>query len=187
MPDPSAAATVASIERPSPQLLKYYALTALLAGPFFPLVFLPLFFKYKTLRYRFDEEGVSMRWGILFRREIILNYARIQDIHLNSNLVERWLDLAKIEVQTAAGSAGAEMTIEGLCEFEQVRDYLYSRMRGTRETSKTGGGLAAAGGEAASGHELVMVLKSIAEELRAIRSAMERNDPSTRQTPPGSC
>jgi putative membrane protein len=46
-----------------------------------------------------------MRWGILFRREISLTYARIQDIQLSSNLVERWLGLAKIQLQTASGSS----------------------------------------------------------------------------------
>lgn len=74
-----------------------------------------------------------MRWGILFRREISLTYARIQDIHLTSNVVERWLGLARIQIQTASGSAGAEMTIEGLRDFEMIRDGLYSRMRGVRE------------------------------------------------------
>ncbi|MCI0539248.1 MAG: PH domain-containing protein, partial [Verrucomicrobiales bacterium] len=127
---------VDNIERPSPKLLHYYVLKCLLAGPAFPIAFIPHYFKYHTLRYRFDGEGISMRWGILFRREIILNYSRIQDIHLSSNLIERWLGLAKIEIQTAAGSASAEMTIEGLREFEAVRDFLYAQMRGTNDSRK---------------------------------------------------
>ena len=43
--------------------------------------------RYSTLRYTFTSEGISMRWGRLFRRGIVLNYARIQDIHLRSNIV----------------------------------------------------------------------------------------------------
>jgi putative membrane protein len=119
--------------QPHSRLLIYYTLTSLLFGPFFPFAFLPFFFRYRTLRYEFDGEGVTMRWGILFRREISLTYARIQDIHLTSNVVERWLGLARIQIQTASGSAGAEMTIEGLRDFEMIRDGLYSRMRGVRE------------------------------------------------------
>jgi putative membrane protein len=57
------------------------------------------------MRYRFDTDGIHMRWGIVFRREVLLNYSRIQDIHLRSNLIERWLGLARIEIQTASGSA----------------------------------------------------------------------------------
>lgn len=36
-----------------------------------------MYFRYHTMRYKFSDDGVSMRWGILFRREIIVNYARI--------------------------------------------------------------------------------------------------------------
>ena len=67
-----------------------------------------------------------MRWGILFRKEISLTYSRLQDIHLASNVVERWLDLARVKLQTERGSAAAEMTIEGLTEFDRIRDFLYS-------------------------------------------------------------
>ncbi|MDP6466324.1 MAG: PH domain-containing protein, partial [Pirellulaceae bacterium] len=67
-----------AITCPEPVLLKYYVGMALLAGPAFPIAFLPLYFKYTTLKYKFDEDGVSMRWGILFRREVHLTYRRIQ-------------------------------------------------------------------------------------------------------------
>jgi membrane protein YdbS with pleckstrin-like domain len=123
-------ADVFRIERPAPALMKYYTLVCLMTGPLFPILIIPNYFRYHTLRYRFDREGISMRWGILFRREINLTYTRIQDIHLTSNLVERWLGLARIQVQTASGTSSAEMTIEGIHEFEHVRDFLYSRMRG---------------------------------------------------------
>ena len=73
-----------------------------------------------------------MRWGMLFHREISLTYTRIQDIHLASNAVERYLGLARVQVQTASAAAKAEMTIEGLLEYEEIRDFLYNRMRGIR-------------------------------------------------------
>jgi putative membrane protein len=77
------------IERPDPSLLKYYIISALLTGPGFLVLILPLIFKYETLRYRFNDEGMSMSWGILFRHEIYLTYRRIQDIHLTRNLIQR--------------------------------------------------------------------------------------------------
>jgi putative membrane protein len=85
---------------------------------------------YRSLRYEVDAEGITMRWGVLFRREVSLTYARIQDIHLSSNVVERWLGLARVQLQTASGSASAEMTIEGIRDVDAMRDFLYSRMRG---------------------------------------------------------
>jgi putative membrane protein len=130
---PSLPPEIAAIERPHGDLMTYYLLRSLVLGPLFPVLLLPLWFRYHTLRYRLDEEGISMAWGILFRREIHLTYARIQDIHLVSNVVERWLGLARIQIQTASGSAKAEMALEGLKDFQRIRDYLYARMRGTSE------------------------------------------------------
>src|SRR5687767_1452342 len=123
-------AEVFAIHEPDPALFRYYLLGSLLAGPLFFIPLIPLYFRYHTLRYQFDSEGISMRWGILFRREITLTYARIQDIHLVSNVLERWLGLARVQIQTASGSASAEMTLEGIRQFSVVRDYLYGRMRG---------------------------------------------------------
>jgi uncharacterized membrane protein YdbT with pleckstrin-like domain len=148
--------------------MTYYFLRSFFAGPFFfaPLIY--FWFRYNTMRYDFDEEGISMRWGILFRREITLTYARIQDIHLTSNVVERWLRLARIQIQTASASATAEMTIEGLHEFERVRDYLYTKMRGVRGTAHS------APAAASPEHDLTAALREVAAELRAVREALEK-------------
>ena len=164
-----------AIERPDSSLMSYYVLASLMAGPFFPFVLVPLYFRYHTMRYRFSDEGVSMRWGILFRKEINLTFARIQDIHLTSNFVERWLGLARIQIQTASGSAKAEMTIEGIVEYRALRDFLYSRMRGAK-------GLAApatASSERVSSSpappsDVAAVLRDAVSELRAIRTVLER-------------
>ncbi len=123
---------VLAITRPDAKLMKYYFLTAIVSGPAFPIVLTILYFRYHTMRYKFTDEGVTMRWGILFRKEINLTFARIQDIHLVSNFAERWLGLAKIAIQTASGSAAAEMTIEGVLEYEALRNFLYTRMRGAK-------------------------------------------------------
>src|SRR5262245_17936672 len=120
------------IERPDSSLLKYYVIMTLLTGPGFLILFWPLFFKYETLKYRFEDDGMSMSWGILFRHEINLTYRRIQDIHLTRNIIQRWLGLATVSIQTASGSATPEMSIEGILQADQLRDYLYARMRGAR-------------------------------------------------------
>ncbi|MBM4089916.1 MAG: PH domain-containing protein [Planctomycetes bacterium] len=168
--DPSA------ISRPDRSLLKYYFLIALLTGPAFPFAFLPLLFKYESLKYTFDEEGVSMRWGILFRREVHLAYRRIQDIHLTRNLIQRWMKLATVDIQTASGSAGPEMSIEGILEAEPLRDYLYAKMRGARGEPSTA--TSAASGDdkppaVASSDEALQLLCEIRDALRQLASAKE--------------
>jgi uncharacterized membrane protein YdbT with pleckstrin-like domain len=173
--EPAAPSTeeVLAIERPHPSLMTYYLLSALLTGPLFPFVLLPLYFRYHTMRYRFSDEGVAMRWGILFRREVNLTYARIQDIHLTSNLVERWLGLARIQIQTASGSARAEMTVEGVREFAALRDFLYSRMRGAKGGAPGRGAVASTTGGGGLA-EVAAALTEAVAELRTIRVELER-------------
>ena len=173
-------ASILATERPDKALWTYYFLRCLVVPPLFPILILPAWFRYHTMRYKFTDEGISMSWGILFRREIILNYSRIQDIHLRSNIVERWLGLSRILVQTASGSGSAELTIEGLKQFEAVRDFLYSKMRGVQDVAQrkpSGAGSTAdsmAALDAAAGSELAVVLREVAGELRAIRNSLER-------------
>ncbi|WP_342378280.1 PH domain-containing protein [Myxococcus stipitatus] len=155
-----------TVLQPHPHLLISYLLTSLLTGPAFPVFALVRYFKFRTLRYALDEEGITMRWGILFRREVSLTYARIQDIHLSSNVVERWLGLACIQIQTASGNAQAEISIEGLQEFEAMRDLLYSKMRGTRERPVV------AGRTASEPDALTAALREVAAEVRALREEL---------------
>lgn len=172
------------LERPAPALWTYYLLCALVVPPAFPILALLLWFRYHTMRYKFTDEGISMSWGILFRREVIVNYARIQDIHLRSNLVERWLGLARILVQTASGSSSAEMTIEGIREFEALRDFLYARMRGVHDhphppaAAAPGTMSPPAGCDADPTGQVAAALHEAARELRAVREALARRGPA---------
>jgi membrane protein YdbS with pleckstrin-like domain len=162
---------------PDRSLLTYYALQSLLFGPFFFFALIPLYFRFRSMRYEVDEEGITMSWGVLFRREISLTFARIQDIHLSSNVVQRWLGLASIQIQTASGSATAEMTVEGLPQYEAVRDFFYARMRGANKPAPTN--LPAPADVSLSPavmDELTDTLREIAMEVRLLRQAVR---PST--------
>jgi putative membrane protein len=167
---------VLAIERPHPNLMTYYVLSSLLVGPLFFVPLVVLYFRYHTMRYRFDEHGVSMRWGILFRREVSLAYARIQDIHLTSNIMERWLGLAQVKLSTASGSSSAEMTIEGRQDYELVRDFLYSRMRGVHDAPAAPPHSLATGSGDAPLDTIVSALRQVSENLRAVRELLEKRD-----------
>lgn len=167
-----------TIERPVDSLLTYYGACSLCGLIFAPLIFIPLFCKYITLRYRFDDDGVSMSYGVLFRHETNLTYRRIQDIHLSRNIIQRWMGLATISIQTASGSATPEMQIEGVYEYETLRDFLYTKMRGARGLDRDTGAPAprdAVPDSAANGgDEALALLEQIADDMEAIRASRER-------------
>ena len=189
---------IRAMERPHPALWTYYIIRAILTGPGLVFLLPYLYFRYHTLRYRLDEEGIHMKVGILFRRETNLTYARIQDIHLRSGLLQRWLGLANVQIQTASGSAGPELVIEGFKEYEAIRDFLYTRMRGyqvsphaprtataeaaSRVAAQTTGAAAtqAAAGSAVGEAELVSLLQGIRDELRRTRELLEARGPAAR-------
>ena len=165
--------SIFALERPHPRLWKLYLIRSILTGPgiFVSLPF--LYFRYLTLRYRFDDEGVHMRVGILFRREVNLTYARIQDIHLRSSFIQRWLGLADLQIQTASGNAGAELVVEGFTEFETIRDFLYSRMRGARGDAVSPATRTQAAASSAADQQTAALLLEIRDELRRTREALE--------------
>ena len=169
MNPPPDEAAIFALERPQPALWKLYLIRIILSGPAFFITLPLLYFRYHTLRYRFDSEGIHMKVGILFRREVNVTYARIQDIHLSSGFIQRWLGLADVQIQTASGTSGAELTIEGFKEYEAIRDFLYAKMRNTREkTTHTPPPL-----PNASDDESVKLLLAIRDELRQTRELLQ--------------
>lgn len=121
-----------AVTRPDPVLLKHYLILSLCSGPFFPVVFLAHYCRYITLRYRFDDDGIWMAWGVLFKREINLAYRRVQDINVTRGVIQRWLGLASVAVQTASANSMPEMKIEGVLDADGLRDFLYAKMRGAK-------------------------------------------------------
>ena len=154
-------------------LLKLYIIRSILSGPFIIFSLPVLLFRYYTLKYRFDNEGISVKWGFVFRREVNLTYARIQDIHLTSGVIQRWLGLADIKIQTASGSAEPEMTIEGIVEYERLRDFLYAEMRGYRDLAPAKHLAPPAPQAVRLDGEAVEILAGISNELRATREALD--------------
>lgn len=169
LPPPQAvdAAKVYAITRPHPNLLWQYVILSVLSLPAFPVLVVVLYFRFHTLKYRFDQEGVSVSYGILFRREAFLTYARIQDIHVRRNVVERWLGLGTVEVETAAGSGAGGESLPGLPEYEAVRDFLYERMRGGAAKAAPGAGTGLGTPES------LQALHDIRDALRDCRKALK--------------
>jgi len=108
-----------------------------------------------------------------------LTYRRIQDIHLTRNLIQRWLGLATVSIQTASGSSTPEMSIEGILQAEALRDFLYAKMRGGDSAESLSAGTHAAaspdGGEhqgssITGGDEALQLLREIRDLARQLAS-----------------
>ena len=170
-----------ALERPSPKLLTYYLLTGILTGPGMIIAIPALIIRYNTLRYRIEESGLRMQVGLLFRKEVVVAFRRIQDIHVNRNLVQRWLGIATVSVQTASGNAMPEIVLEGVTNPDEVRDWLYERMRGAKGQSPTRATVALPGQSAVppvlndqSEAEVTELLRGIRDHLATVADKLSR-------------
>ena len=111
---------------------------------------------------------------------------------MTSGPIQRWLGLADLHIQTASGSASAEMRIEGLLQYEAVRDFLYSKMRGYRDQVAAsarrpafpgGTSLPPVPGAASGGSEteLAALLLEIRDELRQVRETLQSTARATEE------
>src|SRR3954451_1097681 len=71
-------AEIAAVERPAPPLWTYYVLKAIASNIAFPITIVLLYFRYHTMRYRFDAQGIHMRRAIIMRAPMMLNCPCIQ-------------------------------------------------------------------------------------------------------------
>jgi uncharacterized membrane protein YdbT with pleckstrin-like domain len=162
-----------TITQPHERLLTYYFIHALLTLPAFPVTMIVLYIKYRTMRFRFDHEGIWKRQGLLWRHETNVAYRRIQDIHLTSGIIQRWLGLATVSIQTAAGSSTAEVTIDGVLEAEALRDFLYTKMRGVRDGAAHAVAQVPAGASDGETHdETLALLTEIRDSLRQFETRL---------------
>jgi membrane protein YdbS with pleckstrin-like domain len=161
---------ILAITRPDPALLTLYIIYAVCSLVFFPFVLMFLLIKYYTLRYRFDDAGIRTSQGLINKQERVVQYARIQDLHVSRGLIERMLGLATVEIQTAAGAATPELTIVGVKDYDLLRDFLYLRMRGARfgEHEAAPGQPAAPGAAVPQDAEVLQLLREIRDEVRQL-------------------
>jgi putative membrane protein len=102
-------------------------------APAFPVTMIVLYIKYRTMRFRFDHEGIWKRQGLLWRHETNVAYRRIQDIHLTNGHHSAVAGARDGEHSNGRWFLNAEVTIDGVLEAEALRDYLYTKMRGVRD------------------------------------------------------
>ena len=83
------------------------------------------------------------------------------------------MGLATVSIQTAAGSATPEITIEGVLEAEALRDFLYTKMRGVRDHAHGGAATPHAAATVDAGgaqDEALVLLTEIRDGLRRLET-----------------
>jgi membrane protein YdbS with pleckstrin-like domain len=120
----------------------------IIGTPFFlafilALIWIPKY--YKTVLYRLTENEMVWRRGVWFRKTGIVPYNRITNIDIEQGPVSRKLGIGSLKIQTAgySGAGGgtghpAEIRIEGVVHFEELREAIMGFVRGMKPVGAAG-------------------------------------------------
>jgi len=119
---------------------------------------------YDTIAYRLTEKEIVWRRGVWFKKTGIVPYNRITNTDVAQGPISRKLGIGSLKIQTAgySGQPGAEMRIEGIEQFEELRELVMRFVKGERP-------------EAVETYEEEDTELKILEELIRIRKLLERS------------
>jgi putative membrane protein len=84
-------------------------------------------FRYFTYRYRYDDNELVIRSGLLFRRERHIPYARIQNIDAVQQVLHRLLNVVDVRIETGGGAtAEATMSVLPLSALAEMRERVFA-------------------------------------------------------------
>jgi membrane protein YdbS with pleckstrin-like domain len=126
---------------------------------------------YRSLGYEVGDEQVIVRQGVLTRAVKHVPYRTVTNITVKRGLLDRWLGIGTLEIQTAgiSGTQQAEQSLAGLTDAGQVYDMVVARLRRFR------GGMAPTQAETEAQGGTDETLSALLAEVRAIRAALEKN------------
>ncbi len=85
--------------------------------------------RYFTFTYRVEGGELTTRQGLFERRERRIPLARVQDLRLDQNLVQRILDVVDLKVETAGGhGAEASLSVLSRPEAERLRQAVFEQV-----------------------------------------------------------
>lgn len=91
---------------------------------------------YNTILYKLTENEMVWRRGVWFKTTGIVPYNRITNIDIEQGPLSRKFGIASLKIQTAGYSvstrASAEIKIEGIEEFEKLRELIMELVRGKK-------------------------------------------------------
>ena len=107
------------------------ALIPVIVVPSIVLYWIPRF--YETISYVLNESEVVWRRGVWFKNTGVVPYNRITNVDIVQGPVSRRLGTGALKIQTAGYSANkssAEIRLEGIEDFEELRETIMDMVRG---------------------------------------------------------
>ena len=107
------------------------ALIPIFVVPAIFLYWIPRF--YDTISYVLTESEIVWRRGVWFRNTGVVPYNRVTNVDIVQGPLSRRLGIGALKIQTAGYSANkssAEIRLEGIEDFEELREMIMDMVRG---------------------------------------------------------
>ncbi len=118
----------------APFVVTFFILVPLLSFLISVAYWIPKY--YDTMLYKLTDNEVVWRRGVWFKKTGIVPYNRITNIDIVQGPISRMLGIASLKIQTAGYSAPsggkAEIRIEGMEQFEELRELIMGFVRGKK-------------------------------------------------------
>ena len=92
---------------------------------------------YETITYRLAKDEILWRRGVWFKHTGVVPYNRITNIDVSQGPISRRLGIGTLKIHTAgySGTAGAEVRIEGIGNFEELKDVIMELVKRRKPTA----------------------------------------------------
>jgi membrane protein YdbS with pleckstrin-like domain len=135
----------------------------LLSGPYF-----------RSMRYEIHTDEVIVHVGIWTQSVKHVPYRTVTNITVQRDILDRWVfNIGTLKIQTAgmSGQRGAEESLKGLQDVQEVYDLVATELRRFRGSMAP----TAAEMEVPSAEPAGDLMQAVLEEVRAIRKVLEQD------------
>jgi membrane protein YdbS with pleckstrin-like domain len=138
---------------------------------------IPTFFK--TADYRLADDEIEYRRGVFFQQKSTVPYNRITNVNASQGPLQRLVGAGSVGVHTAGygGQTGAELTIGGVTDYEEIKDQILTKVRGRVPVAAESG---ASTERPSSIAETERESNEVLTELRQIREILEQSQIANR-------
>jgi membrane protein YdbS with pleckstrin-like domain len=128
---------------------------------------------YRTAAYRLTADELEYRRGVFFQQKSTVPYNRITNVDASQGPLQRLVGAGSVGIHTAGfgGQMGAELTVTGVADFEEIKEQVLDRVR-RRAPAATEGEDATA--EMVPDSTGAVESNDVLAELRRIRELLER-------------
>lgn len=132
-----------------------------------------LYLEYKSYIYYFTTSSVVIKHGVINTERHVVPYENIQDIRISRAIIERFLNLATVQIETAAhGSYIAKYLIPSVSNYRSIVNHIMEKTKQLAEKTEKR--------KRSGNDEIISLLGALLEEVKELKNVMSKKNSSSK-------